>query len=81
MQEVQQLRPVVTRTPSISESRPTKQATGPREDSTEFFFARIPSTVTQEELLAVFSSFGTVEEVNLFKPFAEAKTSKVWCCQ
>jgi hypothetical protein len=33
----------------------------------EFFFARVPSTVTYDELLAVFSKFGEVETLNLFK--------------
>jgi hypothetical protein len=42
-----------------------------------FFFARVPPTMTHEQLVELFSKYGTVEDLNLFRPFAEAKTSKV----
>jgi hypothetical protein len=42
-----------------------------------FFFARVPPTITHEQLVELFSKYGTVEDLNLFRPFAEAKTSKV----
>uniref|UniRef100_A0A383WHZ9 RRM domain-containing protein n=1 Tax=Tetradesmus obliquus TaxID=3088 RepID=A0A383WHZ9_TETOB len=41
-----------------------------------FFFARVPPTITQEQLVELFSKYGAVEDLNLFRPFAEAKTSK-----
>ncbi len=44
---------------------PSKAAQG--EGAREFFFARVPPTVTSEELLAVFSKYGVVENLNLFK--------------
>jgi hypothetical protein len=37
------------------------------EGAREFFFARVPPTVTSDELLAVFSKYGVVENLNLFK--------------
>jgi hypothetical protein len=33
----------------------------------EFFFARVPPTVTYEELLEVFERYGPVEDLNLFR--------------
>jgi hypothetical protein len=42
-------------------------ATGVKNDATEFFFARVPPSVTYEELLEVFEKFGAVEHLNLFR--------------
>lgn len=36
-------------------------------DATEFFFARVPPSVTYEELLEVFERYGAVEHLNLFR--------------
>lgn len=41
------------------------------------FFARVPPTVPYESILALFQQFGTVKSLNLFRPWASAKTSKV----
>lgn len=65
--------------PSISESKPgsnVEKTTVPG-GKNSFFFARVPPIVTHEQLLELFREFGEVEDVNLFRPFAEAKTSKV----
>jgi hypothetical protein len=42
-----------------------------------FFFARVPPTIMHEQLVELFSKYGAVEDLNLFRPFAEAKTSKL----
>jgi hypothetical protein len=42
------------------------------------YFARVPPCVPVEELQQLFASCGDVIEVNLFKPWATSKTSKVW---
>lgn len=41
------------------------------------FFARVPPTVPYESIHALFSQFGKVLNLNLFRPWASAKTSKV----
>lgn len=41
------------------------------------FFARVPPTVTYESILELFAQFGKVQTLNLFRPWASAKTSKV----
>ncbi|KAF6253153.1 hypothetical protein COO60DRAFT_1643395 [Scenedesmus sp. NREL 46B-D3] len=43
---------------------------------TSFFFARVPPSITHEQLVELFSKYGSIEDLNLFRPFAEAKTSK-----
>eukprot|EP00775_Hariotina_reticulata_P008563 gene8563-8745_t len=40
------------------------------------FFARIPPTVSVEELMALFSQYGRVMDLNLFRRWATARTSK-----
>lgn len=44
---------------------------------TNLFFARVPPTVSYESILELFTQFGTVLTLNLFRPWATAKTSKV----
>lgn len=44
---------------------------------TSVFFARVPPTVPYEEILELFQEFGNVVSLNLFRPWATAKTSKV----
>lgn len=41
------------------------------------FFARVPPTVPYELIHALFAQFGKVVNLNLFRPWASAKTSKV----
>jgi hypothetical protein len=55
------------------------------QDACCVFFARVPPTVPYESILALFQQFGTVKSLNLFRPWASAKTSKVniepcFCC-
>lgn len=50
---------------------------GNEQDSCCVFFARVPPTVPYESILALFQQFGTVNSLNLFRPWASAKTSKV----
>eukprot|EP00879_Flechtneria_rotunda_P002428 GHRR01002625.1.p1 GENE.GHRR01002625.1~~GHRR01002625.1.p1 ORF type:complete len:782 (+),score=274.94 GHRR01002625.1:429-2774(+) len=45
-------------------------------DKCSVFFARVPPTVPYESILALFQQFGTVKSLNLFRPWASAKTSK-----
>lgn len=45
--------------------------------SNSVFFARVPPTVPYEAIHALFAQFGTVLNLNLFRPWASAKTSKV----
>jgi RNA recognition motif-containing protein len=40
------------------------------------FFARVPPNVPYEELHGVFSKYGTVTNLNLYRRWATAKTSK-----
>jgi hypothetical protein len=47
------------------------------QDACCVFFARVPPTVPYESILALFQQFGTVKSLNLFRPWASAKTSKV----
>eukprot|EP00878_Enallax_costatus_P006771 GHUV01007097.1.p2 GENE.GHUV01007097.1~~GHUV01007097.1.p2 ORF type:complete len:445 (+),score=134.60 GHUV01007097.1:4633-5967(+) len=44
--------------------------------SNSVFFARVPPTVPYESIHALFAQFGTVLNLNLFRPWASAKTSK-----
>lgn len=44
--------------------------------SASVFFARCPPSITEDQLLEVFGKFGTVVNVNLFKRWAAAKSSK-----
>jgi hypothetical protein len=41
------------------------------------YFARVPPCVSLDEIREVFGSCGPIVEVNLFRPWATAKTSKV----
>jgi RNA recognition motif-containing protein len=41
------------------------------------FFARFPPTVVAEELLALFKQYGDVVNLNLFRRWATARTTKV----
>ncbi len=41
------------------------------------FFARVPPTVPHEAILELFQQYGHVRSLNLFRPWASAKTSKV----
>lgn len=52
-------------------------STGNTQDACSVFFARVPPTVPYESILALFQHFGTVKSLNLFRPWASAKTSKV----
>lgn len=47
------------------------------QDACCVFFARVPPTVPYESIMALFQQFGTVKSLNLFRPWASAKTSKV----
>lgn len=48
------------------------------DDARTVYFARVPPTVPKEEILEVFNSFcGPVVRVNLFRPWATAKTHNV----
>jgi hypothetical protein len=40
------------------------------------FFAGVTPVIPAETLLALFSQFGPVQSINLFKPWAGSKTSK-----
>lgn len=40
------------------------------------FFAGVPPMVTEQQLVLLFSNFGPVEQINLFKPFNNSRTSK-----
>jgi hypothetical protein len=40
--------------------------TGP-EDNRQLFFSNAPATSSEEDLSTLFSAFGTVEEINLFR--------------
>lgn len=64
---------------SIPESKPagSLEKTTVQGSKNSFFFARVPPIETHEQLLELFREFGEVEDLNLFRPFAEAKTSKV----
>lgn len=44
---------------------------------TSLFFARVPPTVTYEAIMELFAEHGKVLTLNLFRPWATAKTSKV----
>eukprot|EP00775_Hariotina_reticulata_P003529 gene3529-3798_t len=44
--------------------------------SCSVFFARVPPTVPYESIKALFEQFGKVKLLNLFRPWATAKTSK-----
>jgi hypothetical protein len=44
---------------------------------TSLFFARVPPTIPYESIMELFAQFGTVLTLNLFRPWATAKTSKV----
>ena len=44
--------------------------------NTSIFFARVPPMVPDNDLLQLFSRFGTVKDLNLFRRWATAKTSK-----
>lgn len=37
------------------------------EDNRQLFFARLPTTVTEQEVTDLFSKYGTVEDINLFR--------------
>jgi hypothetical protein len=43
----------------------------------QLFFAKIPPSVSSGEVESLFKAFGEVVEVNLFKAWAGAKSSKV----
>ena len=43
----------------------------------QIFYARIPNTITEEELKEVFQRAGSVKEVVLFKAHAGATINKV----
>lgn len=49
--------------------QPVKVIPGSKGDgeATEFFFARVPPSVTYDELLAVLAAYGPVEHLNLFR--------------
>ena len=50
----------------------------PEEDAQfSVFFAKVPPCVPASEVVEVFGSCGKVVAVNLFKPWANSKTSKV----
>jgi hypothetical protein len=49
--------------------------------SCSVFFARVPPTVSYNSIKALFEQFGKVKLLNLFRPWASAKTSKVGCLQ
>jgi RNA recognition motif-containing protein len=44
--------------------------------NTSIFFARVPPLVPYEHLHELFSKFGTIKNLNLFRRWATAKTSK-----
>jgi RNA recognition motif-containing protein len=44
--------------------------------STALFFARVPPLVPYQDLYALFSKFGTVSDLSLFRRWATARTSK-----
>lgn len=49
----------------------------PKAFAASLFFARVPPTVPYEAILELFEQFGKVASLNLFRPWATAKTSKV----
>jgi hypothetical protein len=58
---------------------PTVQPTSEELDrcARNIYFARVPPCVALDEIKEVFGSCGPIVEVNLFRPWATAKTSKV----
>jgi len=59
-------------------SHATDQAADPpKAFAASLFFARVPPTVPYEAILELFEQFGKVASLNLFRPWATAKTSKV----
>jgi hypothetical protein len=44
---------------------------------TSLFFARVPPTIPYESIMELFAQFGKILTLNLFRPWATAKTSKV----
>lgn len=45
--------------------------------SMQLFFAKVPPSASTAEVRQVFERFGQVQEVNLFRAWAGAKSSKV----
>lgn len=45
----------------------------------QLFFAKVLRSATEDEVQALFSRFGKVYDVNLFRAFQGAPTTKVWC--
>lgn len=43
----------------------------------QLFFAKVPSAATVEEVTELFSKYGAVSDLNLFRAWAGAKNSKV----
>jgi hypothetical protein len=43
----------------------------------QIFFAKVPRTISEEELVALFGRYGTVAGINLFRAFLGAPTTKV----
>jgi hypothetical protein len=55
-------------TATLPQSQPAEQRS--------IFFAGVTPVIPAETLLALFSQFGPVQSINLFKPWAGSKTSK-----
>jgi hypothetical protein len=43
----------------------------------QLFFAKVPRTIGEEEVVELFGRFGTIAAVNLFRAFLGAPTTKV----
>jgi len=44
----------------------------------QLFFAKVLRSATEDEVRVLFSGFGKVYDVNLFRAFQGAPTTKVW---
>jgi hypothetical protein len=49
--------------------------------SPQLFFAKVPRTAAEEDIIALFGQYGDVCNVNLFRAFLGAPTSKVRTCR
>jgi hypothetical protein len=65
----------------VNGSEVAKSGVNPAQAGCSVFFARVPPTVPYESIQTLFERFGKVKLLNLFRPWASAKTSKVGCLQ
>lgn len=61
---------------NVSSPSGEQEGRGQQQAATTVFFARCPPVTTEEQVRKLFSQFGLIEEVNLYRRWQSAKTSK-----